>query len=253
MRDTSILLCGIVLIGVAAAAQQMQSRPQVARTDAVQVRPLPPEMSRRYTGLRTRLQPSASSWVQQQARAEAQQPVPNLPVLESAIRSRFGGTALSGNDIDSLAFIVLMQATDDMDQDLQQMMAEMKSITASKQQLRDLISEVNKDARSGARPTAPCSTSTCRSLAARISQIETAAPKSPKLVRLQVPANPTFGELRQVQDKLNANLDSMNDLSEATSLRLQMTMDRRSKFLETMSNIMKKISTTSDTVVQNLK
>jgi hypothetical protein len=37
----------------------------------------------------------------------------------------------------------------------------------------------------------------------------------------------------------------MNELSEMTSLRLQMMMDRRSKFISTLSNIMKKISTTS--------
>jgi hypothetical protein len=45
----------------------------------------------------------------------------------------------------------------------------------------------------------------------------------------------------------------MNEMSEMTSLRLQMMMDRRSKFVETLSNIMKKISTTSDSIVQNMK
>jgi hypothetical protein len=45
----------------------------------------------------------------------------------------------------------------------------------------------------------------------------------------------------------------MSEMSEMTSLRLQMTMDRRSRFIETLSNIMKKISETNDTQVQNLK
>jgi len=45
----------------------------------------------------------------------------------------------------------------------------------------------------------------------------------------------------------------MNEMSEMTSLRLQMTMDRRSKFIETLSNIVKKLSETSDSIVQNLK
>jgi len=45
-------------------------------------------------------------------------------------------------------------------------------------------------------------------------------------------------------------LDSMNEMS---SLRMQMMMDRRSKFISTLNNIMKKISTTQDTLVQNLK
>lgn len=48
-------------------------------------------------------------------------------------------------------------------------------------------------------------------------------------------------------------LDSMNEMSEMNSLRLQMTIDRRSKFISTLSNIMKKISTTQDTLVQNIK
>jgi len=45
----------------------------------------------------------------------------------------------------------------------------------------------------------------------------------------------------------------MNELSEMTSLRLQNLMDRRSKYIETLSNIMKKVASTQDTLVQNLK
>ncbi len=47
--------------------------------------------------------------------------------------------------------------------------------------------------------------------------------------------------------------DGMNDMSEMTSLRLQMTMDRRSKVIQTLSNIMKKIQTTQDAIVSNIK
>jgi len=48
-------------------------------------------------------------------------------------------------------------------------------------------------------------------------------------------------------------LDGMSDMSQMTSLRLQMAVDRRSKLVETLSNIMKQISATNDTLVQNLK
>jgi hypothetical protein len=54
-------------------------------------------------------------------------------------------------------------------------------------------------------------------------------------------------------DELKGKLDGMNEMSEMTSLRLQMAMDRRSKFISTLSNIMKKISTTQDTLTQNIK
>lgn len=44
-----------------------------------------------------------------------------------------------------------------------------------------------------------------------------------------------------------------SDLPEMSSMRLQLAMDRRSKLLATLSNLMKKMSTTQGTLVQNLK
>ncbi|MEN8223495.1 MAG: hypothetical protein ABFR36_09600 [Acidobacteriota bacterium] len=53
---------------------------------------------------------------------------------------------------------------------------------------------------------------------------------------------------------MKGKLDAMNEMSEMTSLRLQMTMDRRSKFISTLSQIMKKTSTSlADTDTQNVK
>jgi hypothetical protein len=60
----------------------------------------------------------------------------------------------------------------------------------------------------------------------------------------------TIGGLTEEKKK---KLKRMNEMSEMTSLRLQMTMDRRSKFISTLSQLMKKISTTQDTLVQNIK
>ena len=61
------------------------------------------------------------------------------------------------------------------------------------------------------------------------------------------------GRMFNIQGELKGQLDGMSDMSEMTSLRLQMMMDRRSKFISTLSNIMKKLSSTQDTLVQNLK
>jgi hypothetical protein len=54
-------------------------------------------------------------------------------------------------------------------------------------------------------------------------------------------------------DELEGKLDSLNEQSEMLSLRLQMTMDRRDKYLSTLSNIMKKMSTTQDGIIRNIK
>lgn len=56
-----------------------------------------------------------------------------------------------------------------------------------------------------------------------------------------------------IRDDIAAQLDALNELSEMTSMRLQMAMDRRSKFVEALSNLLKKISDTEDSIVKNLK
>jgi hypothetical protein len=56
-----------------------------------------------------------------------------------------------------------------------------------------------------------------------------------------------------IQEALQNQLDNMNEMSEMTSMDLQMAMDRRSKFVEALSNIMKEIDATQESIVQNLK
>jgi len=48
-------------------------------------------------------------------------------------------------------------------------------------------------------------------------------------------------------------IDSLGDLSQTESLRLQVAMERQSKFFSTLSNIMKKSSDTSSGIIANTK
>ena len=50
-----------------------------------------------------------------------------------------------------------------------------------------------------------------------------------------------------------SNLDSNSDMGETESFRLQMYMDKKSKYLETLSNIGQKASQTSSAIIQNIK
>jgi hypothetical protein len=63
--------------------------------------------------------------------------------------------------------------------------------------------------------------------------------------------------LGEIQAELVASVayqDYLNqELSEAQSLALQSALDRTSKFLEVLSNIMKKVSDTSEAITQNIK
>ena len=187
-----------------------------------------------------------------------------LRQLKQGDRAADGSATLTG-DIEAMAFVVMMQATRDMEQDLKMIMAEVKAITAAKQKLRDLIAKVNRDVganvgQAPSRPSQPLDFSTGMGSegAYHQAQIPVADPESKNGVRF-VPTDLYNGhlehvaQLRSVQDDLKGQLDSMNEMSEMTSLRLQMMMDRRSKFISTLSNIMKKISATSESLVQNLK
>ena len=61
------------------------------------------------------------------------------------------------------------------------------------------------------------------------------------------------GVLRAIQYELKNELDSMSEMSEMESLRLQMAVDRFSKVMSALSNILKKISDTQSAIITNVK
>ena len=58
---------------------------------------------------------------------------------------------------------------------------------------------------------------------------------------------------KQAQRNAQNQKDSLSEMSEEESLRLQMAMDRQSKLMEAVSNIEKKMAETQDSTVKNLK
>ena len=111
-----------------------------------------------------------------------------------------------------------MEAAKDAESDLKSVMAETKKINEEKKQKRDQLSGAQKNAK-GMLQNAnvkPCTGDNCR------------------------PANEN-------------NKDSLSEVGEEQTLKLQMVMDRMTKFEETASNILKKMSNTSDSILQNLK
>jgi hypothetical protein len=54
-------------------------------------------------------------------------------------------------------------------------------------------------------------------------------------------------------EKVKNDIDSISELSEMESLRLQNAMDRMSKLMSTLSNLLKKASDTASGITQNLK
>src|SRR5260221_294068 len=133
---------------------------------------------------------------------------------------RLGRTLTRWNEIESLASGLAVQALQDLARDSEQYMAEVKAATSAKQRLRELIVKVARE----------------------VSQAATEP---------QPPA--PLPDLETLLEELKSSLGSMSEMSEETSLRLQMTMDRRSKFVAALSNIMKAIGDTQNSLAGNLK
>jgi len=60
-------------------------------------------------------------------------------------------------------------------------------------------------------------------------------------------------ELNQLTKSFKKDLDSLSEMGEMESLRLQMAMDRMSKMMTALSNILKKLNDTASSIAENLK
>ena len=67
------------------------------------------------------------------------------------------------------------------------------------------------------------------------------------------PGQPTKAEIDVSTVQMKSDLDSMSEMGETESLRLQMAMDRLSKMMSTLSNVLKKASDTDDAITNNMK
>lgn len=126
-------------------------------------------------------------------------------------------------DVQSLAFIVMMEAVKSSQDDLRAAMDQIGAITAQKKRLREALNQ---------QPDRGLDLLSVTSLLSVVVMTS---------------------ELDRVTDELKHGLDSMTEMGEMESLRLQMAMDRMSKMMSTLSNLLKKISDTASQITQNMK
>ena len=157
---------------------------------------------------------------------------------------------LSTMDIETLVQIVMAQCAKDAEADLKDMLNDMQKHQKQKAEMRAFMDEIRKE-RSGSRPgDTPCTSPNCKTLEGRL---RTLAAQLPTKARPAVQPITTYGDLTRLEASLKGSIDSMDDMSEMDSMKLQMAMDRYSKLVSTLSNMMKKMSDTSDAIVANLK
>jgi hypothetical protein len=275
VRATTLPAAALVCAALCSAQQSVRTPAQnsaalrVAPSAATAVRPsATPAMRAKYDTLRQRLSPAASAWVQSEAATVTKNPSASANTVEASAKARFGNQ-LQGGDIDEIAFVVLMEATDDQDKDLQQIMNQTQAINQQKNKLREVQSqatvaqnELSKQLateqlrgakNNAASATVKCTSPACEQLAQKASEANQLAPAAGSSTRYSVTATPTAAQLQDLQKQTSSGLDSLSDMSQQQQLRLQMAMDRQSKFYEAISNIMKSTSDTQSSILQNLK
>ena len=170
---------------------------------------------------------------------------------------------LNGGDIEALAFLVLMQAAKSAQEDLKAIMAHVKAINNAKAALRRIMENIGKDisTNDGQKKKHP-PLDFSQGMGNEAAYHHAMMPRVDKNSKCEVEFIITdlfaghiesIDELKAISDYLKNDLDSMSELGEMESLRLQMVMDRLSKMMSTLSNILKKISDTTQAITQNLK
>ena len=157
---------------------------------------------------------------------------------------------LNSGDIEALCFLVMMQASKSAQEDLKSIMAGVKSINEQKKQQRELLSKMQRQQSMTSVQLDSFKLSRSKTIAIQKKQ----NPDAVKLVRSgEIRKQPTKVELDNMKEQLKNDIDSMSEMGEMESLRLQMAMDRMSKMMTTLSNLLKKISDTANQIIQNLK
>jgi putative addiction module CopG family antidote len=170
--------------------------------------------------------------------------------------------SMAEGDIMAIAFIVLMQAAKSAKEDLKAIMEGVKAINDAKKKMRDLLAGVSRDVAANAGRARGAALDFSHGLGSERAYhavpIPHVDPEAPGGVR-EVPADLFPGTVKRCADlaavaaDLRNRLDSFSDMGEMESLRLQMAMDRMSKMMTTLSNLLKKSSDTASTVIDNLK
>jgi hypothetical protein len=155
-----------------------------------------------------------------------------------------------------------MQAAKSAQEDLQAIIDGLKALKALKATLEaTLAGKLDRDSGKGSIDTAePGSQTSVQGQALQLSkQIAALRTNLDRVVGPFVTAKGFYPEpatkhdLDNQIDQIKSDIDSMSEMGEMESLRLQMAMDRMSKMMSTLSNLLKKISDTAAAITQNLK
>ena len=255
-RLTLAIVAGLLVVGTLAPAAHGSGIGSKAPV-VMRVPEPPAEAVRLHAKYYGAVQPSVRFWIQLEGRKlkDASPDAVSEASVAAAVRARFAGQPMAPGDVERLVVLVLMEINKQSEADLRTLAEKQKTALEAKKKLRELQALLDKQVADAAgKPDAtPCLPPAC----GRLGLAETGATlrQTSAGSRIALPAAEpaTLGELRSIKDAMKDKLDSLSELGEAESLRLQLAMDRLNKLMATLSNIMKKISDTAQSITQNLK
>ncbi len=202
-----------------------------------------------FTQMMRQINPKHINWIKNTA-ATVQQKGQTEAEVKTQATSWAQLGSLNTADIEALCFLVLMQASKSAQEDLKAIMAKVKSINEQKAKQRELLSSMQKE-----KAMSAIQLDSFKFLNSRTKALQKGNnPDAIKLVRSgALNKSISKADMDAMVKQTKSHLDSMSEMGEMESLRLQMAMDRMSKMMSTLSNLLKKISDTAQSITQNLK
>lgn len=191
--------------------------------------------------LLSKVGPQARAWIQQEAARELTAGSVSETTAKRAVAANGAFGNLGDADIAAIAFLVLMEATRSAQQDLKAIMDHVKQIDAAKASIRPPSQHAQQASRTTANAGSAPATAASPRAAANLSSVAIQPRPLPR------------AEFDRRLAAATQNQDALRQLSEMESLQLQMAMERKAQLMSIISNLMKKVSDTSQTLTQNLK
>jgi len=201
----------------------------------------PPGAEATEARLLAKVGPQTRAWINQEARREAASNNSSEATAVAAVKGNSGLGILNDQDIMAVAFIVMMEAAKSAREDLKTIMDRVKHINDAKKVQRQNLQNGQPQKQSSRQVQAPRPEPV---QARNASTVNRAAIQPRPLPKAEFDAQ---------LDRSKNDLDSLSEMGEMESLRLQMAMDRLSKMMSALSNLLKKASETSSSITRNLK
>lgn len=185
--------------------------------------------------------PQARTWIQQEAARELTAGSVSETTATRAVAANGTFGNFGDGDSAAIAFLVLMEAAKSAQQDLKAIMDGVKQIDDAKASIRPPSQPAQQASRTTANTGSAPATAASPRAAANVSSVAIQPRPLPR------------AEFDRRLAAATQNQDALRQMSETESLRLQMAMERKAQLESMISNLMKKVSDTSQTLTQNLK